>query len=210
MPHPHPPQPHPRQVQFNPAIAHQVAFGCADHHAYVYDVRMLQQPLLTLSGHARAISFVRYLHAEALVSLSTDGTIRQWGWGSSLPPDTGTTTTTATAGAPADPSVLAPLRIHTGHRNEKNFVGLSINATRELIACGSETNDVHAYHARLPAPVLTRAFGNNVDPVRGHTQPHPDPALFVSAVCWKRRDPRVLLAANSSGRIKVLHVTPFA
>lgn len=36
------------------------------------------------------------------------------------------------------------LRIFRGHANEKNFVGLSVNS--EYLACGSETNEVYAYH----------------------------------------------------------------
>ena len=33
-----------------------------------------------------------------------------------------------------------------------------------------------------------------------------DPSQFVSSLCWKRKDPNVLLAANSQGRIKVLEM----
>lgn len=36
------------------------------------------------------------------------------------------------------------LRTYRGHTNEKNFVGLSVNS--EYLACGSETNEVFAYH----------------------------------------------------------------
>lgn len=36
------------------------------------------------------------------------------------------------------------VRTFRGHKNEKNFVGLSVN--NEYIACGSETNEVFVYH----------------------------------------------------------------
>lgn len=36
------------------------------------------------------------------------------------------------------------VRVFRGHANEKNFVGLTVNS--EYLACGSETNEVFAYH----------------------------------------------------------------
>lgn len=36
------------------------------------------------------------------------------------------------------------VRTFRGHKNEKNFVGLSVN--NGYIACGSETNEVFVYH----------------------------------------------------------------
>lgn len=36
------------------------------------------------------------------------------------------------------------VRTFKGHTNEKNFVGLTVN--NEFLACGSETNEVFAYH----------------------------------------------------------------
>lgn len=42
-----------------------------------------------------------------------------------------------------------------GHKNEKNFVGLSVN--NEYLACGSETNEVYVYHKVCHYPsVCTR------------------------------------------------------
>lgn len=39
---------------------------------------------------------------------------------------------------------FSQVRTFRGHSNEKNFVGLTVNS--EYIACGSETNEVFAYH----------------------------------------------------------------
>lgn len=39
---------------------------------------------------------------------------------------------------------FSQLRTFRGHTNEKNFVGLTVNS--EYLACGSETNEVVAYH----------------------------------------------------------------
>jgi hypothetical protein len=43
------------------------------------------------------------------------------------------------------------VRTFRGHKNEKNFVGLSVN--NEYIACGSETNEAFVYH-KVIAKVL--------------------------------------------------------
>lgn len=68
-------------------------------------------------GHRKAVSYVRYLNNDEVVSASTDSTLRLWNARS-----------------------LSPTRVFSGHANEKNFVGLSVDS--EFIACGSETNEV--------------------------------------------------------------------
>ena len=70
-----------------------------------------------LAGHRKAVSYVRYLNNTELVSASTDSTLRLW-----------------------DTKACTPARVFNGHNNEKNFVGLSVDA--DFIACGSETNEV--------------------------------------------------------------------
>jgi E3 ubiquitin-protein ligase RFWD2 len=65
------------------------------------------------------VSYVRWLSDSEVVSASTDSTLRLW-----------------------DAAGCAPVRTLAGHVNEKNFVGLSVDA--EFIACGSETNEVRA------------------------------------------------------------------
>ncbi|KAE8697262.1 SPA family protein [Hibiscus syriacus] len=69
----------------------------------------------------------------------------------------------------------------TGHKNEKNFVGLSV--LDGYIACGSETNE----------------FGS-VDPISGHQNTDED-GQFVSSVCWRQKS-NMLAAANSTGCAK--------
>jgi WD40 repeat protein len=53
------------------------------------------------------------------------------------------------------------VRTYSGHTNEKNFVGLSVNSTGEFIACGSETNSVFMYYSQLSKPVITHGFGQS-------------------------------------------------
>lgn len=118
------------------------------------------------------------------------------------PPTTTTTETTSTSAA----SGSRCRRVFSGHTNEKNFVGLSVNSTAEFIACGSETNAVYVYSSRLSRPVLVQNFGNPIDSLSGEEVPERDPNRFVSSVCWKRNTPNVLVAANSQGRIKVMEL----
>lgn len=68
-------------------------------------------------GHRKAVSYVRYLNNSELVSASTDSTLRMW-----------------------DTKACTAARTFSGHNNEKNFVGLSVDA--DFIACGSESNEV--------------------------------------------------------------------
>ena len=63
------------------------------------------------------MSYVRFLNDGEVVSASTDSTLRLW-----------------------DVRNYRLARTYRGHMNEKNFVGLSVDA--EFIACGSETNEV--------------------------------------------------------------------
>lgn len=47
-------------------------------------------------------------------------------------------------------------RTFTGHLNEKNFVGLSING--DWISCGSENNTLYTYHKASSDPVTQFKF----------------------------------------------------
>ncbi|KAL0305972.1 UNVERIFIED_CONTAM: E3 ubiquitin-protein ligase COP1 [Sesamum radiatum] len=47
-------------------------------------------------------------------------------------------------------------RMFRGHKNEKNFVGLTANS--EYIACGSETNEVFVYHKAISKPAARHQF----------------------------------------------------
>ncbi|KAJ0964822.1 hypothetical protein J5N97_025960 [Dioscorea zingiberensis] len=82
----------------------------------------------------------------------------------------------------------------------RNFVGLSIYDG--YIATGSETNEIFVYHKAFPMPVLSYKF-ENVDPVTGREQN--DASQFISCVCWRGQS-SILVAANSSGNIKLLEM----
>lgn len=98
-----------------------------------------------------------------------------------------------------------PACTYTGHRNQRNFVGLSVTPDGHIV-CGSEDNAVYAYSRTLPFPTAHYRFpgagagegGEGGAPSGGH-QP------FVSAVCWANRS-RHCLAANSQGLLQILQL----
>ncbi|CDP05924.1 unnamed protein product [Coffea canephora] len=94
-----------------------------------------------------------------------------------------------------------PLQSFTGHLNVKNFVGLSVSDG--YIATGSETNEVFVYHKALPMPALSYKF-NITDPLSGDEVD--DSAQFISSVCWRGQSSSTLVAANSTGNIKLLEM----
>ncbi|KAL1805870.1 hypothetical protein ACET3Z_028938 [Daucus carota] len=160
-------------VKYNPGSSFHVAVGSADHHIHYYDLRNISQPLHVFSGHRKAVSYVKFLSNNELASASTDSTLRLW-----------------------DVKENLPLRTYRGHTNEKNFVGLSVNS--EYLACGSETNEVFAYHKDISKPAAWHRFGADSE------EAEDDPgSYFISAVCWKSDSP-TMLTANSRGTIKVL------
>lgn len=168
-------------VRFNPRSSCHLAFGSADHCVHYYDLRAPRSPLAVFRDHRKAVSYVQWLDARALVSASTDSALKLW-------------------------RVDEPrcVRSFTGHSNEKNFVGLATDG--RYVACGSENNALYVYYAGLSRPLLHYRF----EAVRGFLERErkdEEPAEFVSAVCWRRHhDARVLLAANSQGTIKVLEL----
>ncbi|KAL0398810.1 UNVERIFIED_CONTAM: E3 ubiquitin-protein ligase COP1 [Sesamum radiatum] len=91
-------------------------------------------------------------------------------------------------------------RMFRGHKNEKNFVGLTANS--EYIACGSETNEVFVYHKAISKPAARHRFSPDVDETGEDTSSH-----FISSVCWKS-DGSTMVTANSQGTIKVLVLAP--
>ncbi|KAJ0609382.1 putative transcription factor WD40-like family [Helianthus annuus] len=167
-------------VQFSPYSAHLLCFGSANYQTYCYDLRNVSSPLCILTGHDRAVSYVKFLDSETLVSASTDNTLKLW--------DLKKT---------ANGCALT----FRGHTNEKNFVGLSV--ADGYIACGSETNEVFAYYRSLPMPITSHKFGS-LDPVSGKETDHGN-NQFVSSVCWRQKSDMVV-AANSSGCLKLLQM----
>ncbi|KAI4315509.1 hypothetical protein L6164_028309 [Bauhinia variegata] len=177
-------------VQFSAHSTHLLAFGSADYTTYCYDLRNVRAPWCVLVGHKKAVSHVKFLDSETLVSASTDNTLKIWDLKK-----------TSSAGPSTSASTSACSLTLSGHTNEKNFVGLSV--ADGYIACGSETNEVYAYYRSLPMPIASHKFGS-IDPISGK-ETNDDNGQFVSSVCWRRKSDSVI-AANSSGWIKVLQM----
>ncbi|KAJ3220397.1 coatomer subunit alpha [Dinochytrium kinnereticum] len=187
-------------VKWNPNSSYELAFGSADHNVHYYDLRKVSAPVVVFTGHRKAVSYVDFLSRSELVSASTDCTLRCWNLD-----NTNTHASTPTPSSP-DPFENRCTRVFSGHVNEKNFVGLSVNSTGEFISCGSETNSIFTYYSRLSQPIIVHPFGKPIESIHGGEVPEDDPSHFVSSVCWKRKSPDILLSANSQGRIKVLQM----
>ncbi|KAF2297921.1 hypothetical protein GH714_005443 [Hevea brasiliensis] len=173
-------------VQFSSHSTHLLAFGSADYRTYCYDLRNLRTPWCVLAGHDKAVSFVKFLDPETLVTASTDNSLKLWDL------------TKASSSGMSNNACSLTL---SGHTNEKNFVGLSV--ADGYIACGSETNEVYAYYRSLPMPITSHKFGS-IDPISGK-ETDDDNGQFVSSVCWRGKSDMVV-AANSTGCIKVLQM----
>ncbi|MCL7024782.1 hypothetical protein MKW94_011560 [Papaver nudicaule] len=173
-------------VQFSPYSPYLMAFGSADHKIHCYDLRNTRMPWCTLAGHGRAVSYVKFLDHETLVSASTDNTLKLWDLNQTI---SGAVSTNACS------------LTFKGHTNEKNFVGLAVSDG--YISCGSETNEVYSYYKSLSMPVTSHQFGS-IDPISGQ-ESSDDNGQFVSSVCWRRKS-NMLIAANSSGTVKVLQM----
>lgn len=173
-------------VQFSPFSSHLLAFGSADYKIYGYDLRHTRIPWCTLTGHEKAVSYVKFVNSETLVSASTDNTLKLWDLNK-----------TSLSGLSLDACHLT----FSGHTNKKHFVGLSVHDG--YIACGSESNEVFAYCRSLPMPITSYKF-SPLDPVVGH-EAGEDNGLFVSSVCWRSKS-NMVVAANSIGSIRLLQL----
>ena len=217
-------------VRLSPFDGNLAAVACADHSAYIYDLRQANQPLAQLAGHARAVSYVRWLSGGSLVTASTDATLAVW----QLPgPHAAAPATAAAAGAPlpGQPTAAAagagsssdaamvlsqPWKRLRGHRNSKNFVGLAVRPEDGLVACGSEAPAAYAYHAAWSCPLAVHSFGPADVPSSsggsGGAAPAAPDDRFCSAVCWQPATARaagaapLLAAALSSGEVRVLEL----
>ncbi|XP_077252163.1 protein SPA1-RELATED 2-like isoform X2 [Tasmannia lanceolata] len=173
-------------VQFSPHSSHLLAFGTADYKIYCYDLRHTRVPWCTLVGHGKAVSYVKFLDADTLVSASTDNTLKLWDLNKTTSSGLSTTACSSTL---------------SGHTNLQNFVGLSVSDG--YIACGSETNEVYSYYRSLPMPITSHKFGS-IDPISGQ-ETGDDNGQFVSSVCWRGKS-NTVVAANSTGSIKLLQM----
>ncbi|KAI7869352.1 WD40-repeat-containing domain protein [Spinellus fusiger] len=164
-------------AKFAPNNDFYLAVGSADNTLSCYDLRFPSKPCNVYEGHTKAVSYVRWANDHELVSASTDSTLKLWH--RDLPVSTNT---------------------YSGHQNEKNFVGLSLN--QDWIACGSENNTLYAYYKGSTEPVASYTFPKS-DPLTGHSTASESSDTFVSSVCWKKNTSKIL-AANSNGAIKLL------
>ena len=206
-------------ARFGPNDARALAVGCADHRVHLFDLRYPGEAVAVLSGHRKATSYVRFLSSgNELVSASTDSTMCVWDVRARA------IRQAAGTGTNARPALVSePARVLEGHVNEKNFVGLSVGGG-DLIACGSETNEVFVYHKSFDRPMVKYGFDDESERAggggggagrgggRGGRGGGDDnsggpsmPAHFISATCW-RGEEDILLVANSSGSIKALQL----
>ncbi|XVF13017.1 hypothetical protein REPUB_Repub08aG0170900 [Reevesia pubescens] len=65
-------------VQFSAHSTHLLAFGSADYKTYCYDLRNARVPWCVLGGHDKAVSYVKFLDSETVVTASTDNTLKLW------------------------------------------------------------------------------------------------------------------------------------
>lgn len=166
-------------VKFNPRSSCHLAFGSADHCVHYYDLRNMKEALAVFKGHRKAVSYVKFLNVEDIVSASTDSQLKMW-------------------------NINTPycLRSFVGHVNEKNFVGLATDG--DYVACGSENNALYIYYKGLTKQLFSYKF-DAVRSVLEHERKDDEPNEFVSAVCWRQHS-NVVVAANSQGTIKILEL----
>lgn len=166
-------------VKFNPKSSYHLAYGSADHCVHYYDLRNMKEAVTIFRGHKKAVSYVKFLNNETIVSASTDSQLKVW-------------------------NVNRPycLKSFTGHLNEKNFVGLATDG--DYIACGSENNALYVYYKGLTKKLFSYKF-ESVGGVLEQDRREDEPNEFVSAVCWKQNS-NVVLAANSQGTLNVLEM----
>ena len=159
----------------NNCAAHCISFHAPSIYSWVIFLNVFPFLILILilSGHQRAVSYVRHLDADSLLSASTDNSIRLWDL-------RGTDAAAAAAGEDVAGKLSAPgcsaaaaavpagsrtalpsastqqttircsseprlAMTYGGHVNERNFVGLSVSSTG-FVASGSENNQVYCYH----------------------------------------------------------------
>jgi hypothetical protein len=236
-------------ADFSSSNEYLLALAAADAKVYVYDLRQLQQPLATLQGHRRPVSYAKFFGSQQLASASIDGTVAVWdmrqalgtgqaselgssataaglgaatgssgGCGFTPSPATSTCCSTdgttsmqaqqqqyagstcgsegrgSSAGGPSAAAAAAvrsqqlhpqqqPWKVFRGHKNEKNFVGLSVDPCSGLMAVGSETSEVFSYHTSWDRPLATFDMAG---PLQGQSAQQQQP---VSAVAEQLSQP---------------------
>lgn len=167
-------------VKFNPRSSCHLAFGSADHCVHYYDLRNMKEALCIFKGHKKAVSYVKFVNEQEIVSASTDSQLKMW-------------------------NIKKPycLRSFVGHVNEKNFVGLATDG--DYVACGSENNSLYVYYKGLTKQLFSYKFDAARSILETQERREEDLNEFVSAVCW-RQNSNVVVAANSQGIIKIIEL----
>ncbi|KAG0180786.1 coatomer subunit alpha, partial [Apophysomyces sp. BC1021] len=55
-------------AKFSPDNSYHLAVGSADHHASCYDLRFPKTPLIIFRGHRKAVSYVKWINSNEIVS----------------------------------------------------------------------------------------------------------------------------------------------
>ncbi|KAL6607464.1 WD40 repeat-like protein [Neocallimastix sp. 'constans'] len=186
-------------VAFNPYSEYEVAFGSADHNIYYYDIRNAKSAWKCIKGHKKAISYVKFKNRYELISASTDNTLKLW----SINPQSMNILSNGICNDSDNDDKVQLIRTYSGHLNERNFTGLSINKDGDFILCGSETNEIYTYYSESEKPIIVQKFSNIEDNITGNERDYSDSNQFISSLAWKNTSPNILLAANSEGRVKV-------
>lgn len=185
-------------VHLSPYDENALAVACADAQAYVYDLRQLSAPVVTVHGHSRPVSYVKFLDRTTLVTAAIDATLATWDLSSS-------SSTVCTTGRVLD----APKRVFRGHSNCKNFVGLAVRPEDQLVACGSESSEVFTYSMSWDMPVTSYDFSAASTIEGTHCTCHTSAGVFCSAVAWQPAGAApgcgpLLAAAASDGGVNIL------
>jgi WD40 repeat protein len=153
------------------------------------------------------VSYARFYGCNELVTASVDATVRRW----RLKPHPA-----------ADDGIVSAFAKLQGHRNSKNFVGLSVHSAAQqvsgaggaLIACGSEDGVVHVFcgsTAEVLATWRLDAARDGTDAAECLLVSPPRQQEFISSVCWQpvqaaagQGAAPLLAVASSDGDLRVL------
>jgi len=123
-------------VRFHPASHNFLAYGSGDHKVYYHDLRNPHIPLCLMEGHKKTVNYCYFINDHELVSLSIGSELKLW-----------------------NVNVGQCLKTCTGHKNDKTFVGLSVNLNH--ITCGSEDNCLYAYCKHVSKHVTSYLFDSS-------------------------------------------------
>lgn len=192
-------------VHLSPYDENALAVACADAHAYVYDLRQLSAPVVTLHGHSRPVSYVKFLDRSTLVTAAIDATLAAW----DLSSPRSELSSSSSAGCSIGRVLTTPQKVFKGHSNCKNFVGLAVRPEDQLVACGSERSEVFTYSMSWDMPVTSYDFSAASTLEGTHCTCHTAAGVFCSAVSWQPAGAApgcgpLLAAAASDGGVNIL------